>query len=131
MVKQRVCEYRNQQSTLLRIDAASHRVTAQWKLSGCYGPGGLAYGPSANHLFSACGDKMAVTDARTGNQVTVVPIGNGRCSLVRLQKKACLTFYLGMATAHKIAGSQSHSESRRYQLEDQTDGEPERFVLEW
>jgi len=64
-------------SQLLRVDAASHKVTAQWKLSGCEGPSGLAYDAAANRLFSVCDGKMAVTDAATGNQVALVSIGDG------------------------------------------------------
>lgn len=64
-------------SQLLRVDAANHKVTAQWKLSGCEGPSGLAYDAAANRLFSVCDGKMAVTDAATGNQVALVSIGDG------------------------------------------------------
>ena len=64
-------------SQLLRINAATHEVTAQWKLSGCEGPSGLAYDAATYRLFSVCDGKMAVTDATTGRQVALVPIGDG------------------------------------------------------
>lgn len=64
-------------SQLLRVDAANRKVTAQWKLSGCEGPSGLAYDAAANRLFSVCDGEMAVTDAATGNQVALVSIGDG------------------------------------------------------
>lgn len=62
---------------LLRIDTGSRKVTAAWKLTGCEGPSGLAYDAAHNRLFSVCDGKMAVTDAATGHQVALVPIGDG------------------------------------------------------
>ena len=64
-------------SQLLRIDTASRKVTATWKLTGCEGPSGLAYDAAHGRLFSVCDGKMAVTDAATGHQVALVPIGDG------------------------------------------------------
>ena len=64
-------------SQLFRIDAHTQKVTAQWKLTGCEGPSGLSYDKAHNRLFSVCDGKMAVTDASTGKQVALVPIGDG------------------------------------------------------
>ena len=64
-------------SQLFRIDAHTQKVAAQWKLNGCEGPSGLAYDKAHNRLFSVCDGKMAVTDAATGRQVALVPIGDG------------------------------------------------------
>jgi len=63
---------------LIRIDAKSRKVTAEWKLAGCDSPSGLAIDAAGGRLFSVCGGKkMAVTDANTGNQIALAAIGEG------------------------------------------------------
>jgi DNA-binding beta-propeller fold protein YncE len=65
-------------SEIVRIDAASKKVTATWPLSPCEGPSGLAIDKAHRRLFSVCdGGKMAVVDADTGKVVATPAIGEG------------------------------------------------------
>jgi YVTN family beta-propeller protein len=63
---------------LVRLDAKALKVTAEWPLTGCESPSGLAFDRKRHRLFSACdGKKMAVTDAKTGKQLATAAIGEG------------------------------------------------------
>jgi YVTN family beta-propeller protein len=63
---------------LVRLDAKTNKLTAEWPLTGCDEPSGLAYDVSGGRLFSACGGKkMAVTDAKTGKPLATAAIGDG------------------------------------------------------
>jgi YVTN family beta-propeller protein len=58
------------------IDTKKLVVKNTWTLPGCNGPSGLALDNSHHRLFSVCDGKiMAVTDAVSGKQVALVPIG--------------------------------------------------------
>jgi YVTN family beta-propeller protein len=61
---------------MLVIDAQKLNVKATWPLSGCNSPSGLAIDSAHKRLFSVCDGKvMAVTDAVSGKQAALVPIG--------------------------------------------------------
>jgi YVTN family beta-propeller protein len=63
---------------LVRLDAKALKLTAEWLLTGCESPSGLAFDIAGGRLFSACdGKKMAVTDAKTGKQLATAAIGEG------------------------------------------------------
>ena len=63
---------------LARIDSATNKVTAVWKLADCEEPSGLAIDIAHHRLFSVCQNRhMAVTDARSGKAVATVAIGEG------------------------------------------------------
>ena len=63
---------------LVRLDAKTNKLTAEWPLTGCDGPSGLAFDVRGHRLFSVCGGKkMAVTDARTGKVLANPAIGDG------------------------------------------------------
>lgn len=63
---------------LARIDSATNKVTAVWKLADCEEPSGLALDTAHHRLFSVCQNKhMAVTDAQSGKPVASVAIGEG------------------------------------------------------
>lgn len=63
---------------LARIDTATNKVTAVWKLADCEEPSGLAIDIAHHRLFSVCQNKhMAVTDAQSGKPVASVAIGEG------------------------------------------------------
>jgi len=65
-------------NSLLRIDAKSHTITAEWKLAGCESPSGLAMDTTHRRLYSVCDGKvMAATDADSGKVLKLVPIGDG------------------------------------------------------
>jgi YVTN family beta-propeller protein len=58
------------------IDAGKLTVKATWPLPGCNSPSGLAIDGAHRRLFSVCDGKvMAVTDASSGRQVALIPIG--------------------------------------------------------
>jgi YVTN family beta-propeller protein len=58
------------------IDAQKLTVKSTWPLPGCNSPSGLAIDSTHRRLFSVCDGKvMAVTDAVTGKQAALVPIG--------------------------------------------------------
>jgi len=62
---------------IVRLDAATKKVTAEWPL-GCDSPSGMAIDRAARHLFSVCdGKKMAVVDANTGKVLATPEIGDG------------------------------------------------------
>jgi YVTN family beta-propeller protein len=63
---------------VVRLDAKTNKLTAEWPLTGCESPTGLAFDLANGRLFSACdGKKMAVTDAKTGKQLATAAIGEG------------------------------------------------------
>ena len=65
---------------VVRIDAHSHRVTAQWPVVGCSEPTGLDYDANDQRIFVGCrGSKpvLAVLDANSGATVARVEIGRG------------------------------------------------------
>jgi YVTN family beta-propeller protein len=63
---------------IVRIDAASKKITATWPLAGCESPSGLAMDTAGRRLFSVCdGQKMAITDADTGKSLATPSIGDG------------------------------------------------------
>ena len=65
-------------NSIVRLDAQARRITANWPMAGCDGPSGLALDRSGKRLFSVCdGEKMAVTDAATGQQLALTRIGEG------------------------------------------------------
>jgi YVTN family beta-propeller protein len=58
------------------IDTQKLKVKSTWPLPGCNSPSGLAIDRAHRRLFSVCDAKvMAVTDALSGKQAALVPIG--------------------------------------------------------
>jgi YVTN family beta-propeller protein len=65
-------------SEIVRLDARTRKLTAEWPLTGCESPSGLAFDIAGGRLFSVCdGKKMAVTDAKTGKALATAEIGDG------------------------------------------------------
>lgn len=63
---------------IVRLDAKTDKLTAEWPLAGCDSPSGLAFDIPGGRLFSVCdGKKMAVTDAATGKSLATPAIGDG------------------------------------------------------
>jgi YVTN family beta-propeller protein len=63
---------------IIRLDAKTNKLTAEWPITNCDGPSGLAFDIAGSRLFSACGGKkMAVTDAKTGKPLATAAIGDG------------------------------------------------------
>ena len=63
---------------IVRLDAHSNKLTAEWPLAGCDGPSGLALDTAGARLFPVCGGKkMAVIDSNTGKVLANPAIGDG------------------------------------------------------
>ena len=66
------------ENAIVKIDAKSHTVIAEWKLSDCDSPSGAAADLERHLLFAVCdGKKMAEVDANTGKQIGTADIGTG------------------------------------------------------
>ncbi len=65
-------------SELVELNAADGKVMGRTALAPGEEPTGLAYDAKNGRLFSGCANKtMVVVDAKTGKQITTVPIGEG------------------------------------------------------
>ena len=61
-----------------RFDATLMTITAEWPLTNCESPSGLAIDRAGRRLFAVCdGGKMAVVDADTGKTLANPAIGDG------------------------------------------------------
>lgn len=64
-------------NSIVRLDAKSKTVTAEWPLPGCDSPSGMAIDTGHHRLFSVCdGQKMAVTDYQSGKVIATPTIGD-------------------------------------------------------
>lgn len=65
-------------NSIVKLNAASHKAEATWPLAGCDSPSGMAIDAEHSRLFSVCdGNKMPVTDAKTGRQIALAAVGAG------------------------------------------------------
>lgn len=63
---------------IVRIDTASNKVDAHWKMPGCTSPHGLAIDVPAHRLFASCANAvLTVVNADSGAVVATLPIGQG------------------------------------------------------
>jgi YVTN family beta-propeller protein len=63
---------------IVRLDAHTNKLTAEWPLTGCDGPSGLALDVRGHRLFPVCdGKKMGVIDSKTGKVLATPAIGDG------------------------------------------------------
>jgi YVTN family beta-propeller protein len=64
-------------SEIVRLDAHSRKMTAEWP-AGCESPSGLAFDIPGHRLFAVCdGKKMAVVDSNSGKVIATPAIGDG------------------------------------------------------
>lgn len=64
-------------NAIVKLDAATHRATATWSLTGCESPSGLAIDRTNHQLFSVCdGGKMGVVDYSVGKLLGLAEIGD-------------------------------------------------------
>jgi len=75
-------------NSVVRLDAKTLAVTAEWPLAGCESPSGHAIDAVHHRLFEVCdGGVMAITDSETGKQIAKASIGDGAgCGGVRCEK---------------------------------------------
>ncbi len=65
-------------NSVVRLDAKSRAVTAEWPLAGCESPSGHAIDTAHHRLIAVCdGGVMAVTDSESGKQIGKAKIGEG------------------------------------------------------
>jgi YVTN family beta-propeller protein len=65
-------------NSIVKLNAATKKAEATWPLPGCDAPSGMALDREHERLFSVCdGNKMPVTDAKTGKQIALATIGPG------------------------------------------------------
>jgi len=63
---------------IVRLDAHTNKLTAEWPTTGCDGPSGLTIDIAGFRLFAACGgNKMAVLDTNTGKVLANPAICSG------------------------------------------------------
>ena len=63
---------------IVRLDAHTNKLTAEWPLTGCNSPSGLAIDVRGHRLFPVCdGKKMGVIDSKTGKNLATAAIGDG------------------------------------------------------
>lgn len=59
------------------VDSKSWTVVATWPITACDGPTGIAMDRTTNRIFSGCGKKSVVIDAKTGKIVAEIANGDG------------------------------------------------------
>ncbi|MGA7523724.1 MAG: YncE family protein [Acidobacteriaceae bacterium] len=64
-------------SEIVKINAKTHTVEAEWSILPCEGPSGLAIDRKHRRLFAVCDGTMAVVDADNGKVVATPKIGEG------------------------------------------------------
>ena len=65
-------------NSIVRLDAKTLSQTAEWPLTGCESPSGMAIDTAHRRLYSVCDGKvMAATDADSGKVLKLIPIGDG------------------------------------------------------
>jgi DNA-binding beta-propeller fold protein YncE len=70
---------------LAKVDARTHKVTAEWALPGCTMPTGIAIDRAQSRLFVGCKGEhpvLAVVNAATGAVVAIQEIGRGNDGVV-------------------------------------------------
>jgi DNA-binding beta-propeller fold protein YncE len=65
-------------NTIARLDATALKQTAEWPLTGCESPSGMAMDRERRRLYSVCDGKvMTATDADSGKVLKLIAIGDG------------------------------------------------------
>jgi YVTN family beta-propeller protein len=63
---------------IVRLDAQTKKITAEWPLTNCDGPSGLAFDVAGGRLFPVCdGKHMPVVDSKTGKSLATAAIADG------------------------------------------------------
>ena len=67
-------------NAVLKIDARTMKVVAEWPITGCAQPAGIAYDAAAHRAFIGCrGDRpvLAIVDGDSGATIATLPLGRG------------------------------------------------------
>lgn len=64
-------------NAIVKFEAKTQTIVATWMLKGCESPSGMAIDRARHRLFSVCdGNKMAIVDYTSGQQVGLASIGD-------------------------------------------------------
>lgn len=72
-------------NAVLKIDARTMKVEAEWPITGCTQPTGIAYDQASRRAFIGCrGDRpvLAIVDADSGATIMTLPLGRGNDGVV-------------------------------------------------
>ena len=72
-------------NSVLKINAQTMKIEAEWPITGCSQPTGIAYDPIAHRAFIGCrGDHpvLAIVNGDSGATITTLPIGRGNDGVV-------------------------------------------------
>ena len=72
-------------NAVLKIDARTMKVVAEWPITGCSQPTGIAYDPATRRAFIGCrGDHpvLAIVNGDTGATIATLPLGRGNDGVV-------------------------------------------------
>lgn len=67
-------------NALLKVDARTMKVVAEWPIVGCVQPAGIAYDAVAHRAFIGCrGERpvLAIVDGDSGATISTLPLGHG------------------------------------------------------
>ena len=72
-------------NAVLKIDARTMKIQAEWPITGCTQPTGIAYDEGAHRAFIGCrGDHpvLAIVDGESGATIMTLPLGRGNDGVV-------------------------------------------------
>jgi len=72
-------------NAVLKIDARTMKVEAEWPVTGCSQPTGIAYDAIAHRAFIGCRSEhpvLAIVDGDSGATITTLPLGRGNDGVV-------------------------------------------------
>ena len=72
-------------NAVLKIDARTMKVMAEWQIAGCTQPTGIAYDPAAHRAFIGCRSEhpvLAIVDGDSGTTIMTLPLGRGNDGVV-------------------------------------------------
>lgn len=99
------------QAQVVRLDAATLQVTAQWPLDGCSGPQGLDIDRVHSRVFVACDRSLFILDSRDGHHVMSVDVA-GHADELAYDQSSRLIFSPNdngtMALIHEDSPNQYH-----------------------
>ncbi|MEY2943649.1 MAG: hypothetical protein RLY97_1663 [Pseudomonadota bacterium] len=72
-------------NALLKIDARTMKIVAEWPITNCSQPTGIAYDHASRRAFIGCRGEhpvLAIVDSNSGATITTLPLGRGNDGVV-------------------------------------------------
>ena len=72
-------------NAVLKIDARTMKIEAEWPITGCTQPTGIAYDPATHRAFIGCRGEhpvLAIVDGDSGSTIMTLPLGRGNDGVV-------------------------------------------------